>query len=348
MNVFVAGATGVLGRRLVAELAERGHEVIGLTRDDSGDELVRSRGGLPRRGDVLDRDSLRDACVDHGVDSGNGIDAVVHAATAIPTAQKPTADEWEQNGRVRREGARNLTAVAAEADADRFVQASVVWVARQPDGSAFDESADPHPDRTTRSALDAERIAREAGGATGGEESGFDSVILRCGFFYSHDSAHTRTFGEQLLAGKLPILGGGLLGRSDAELSLLHADDAATAFAAAVEGDAAGLYHVVDDEPVTTAKLLRSFAERLGASEPRRIPGWLAKYLAGEDTVRLLTNSMPTSAERFRRDFDWEPEHPTYREGLDAVVERWTADGTLAETPDGYEWRGAERSAIEA
>jgi len=346
MNLFIAGATGVLGRRLVAELAERGHEVIGLTRDDWGDELVRSRGGIPRRGDVLDRDSLREACVDHGVDSAAGIDAVVHAATAIPTAQKPSAEDWERNDRVRREGARNLTAVAAEADADWFVQASVVWVARQPDGSGFDESADPNPDRTTRSALDAERIAREAAAEDG--ESGFDSIILRCGFFYGHDSAHTRTFGEELLAGNMPIVGSGLLGRRDAELSLLHADDAATAFAAAVEGDAAGLYHVVDDEPVTTAKLLRSFAERLDAPDPRRIPGWLATYLAGEDTVRLLTNSMPTSAEAFRRDFDWEPKYSSYREGLDAVVERWIADGTLAETPEGYEWRGTEESGVEA
>jgi nucleoside-diphosphate-sugar epimerase len=345
MNVFVAGATGVLGRRLVAELADRGHEVVGLTRDEPGDRRVREAGGVPRCGDILDRDSLREAA-----EAADGPDVVVHAATAIPTKQKPTAEDWQRNDRVRRDGARNLTAVAGEIGADRYLQQSIVWVARQPDGSTFDETADPYPDRTTRSALDAERIAQEAA-----DEAGFDATVLRCGFFYAHDSAHTRTFGEELLADNMPIIGGGLLGRDDAELSLLHADDAASAFAAAAEGDANGLYHVVDEEPVAVADLMRAFADRLDAPEPRRIPGWLAKYLAGEDTVRLLTNSMPTSAEEFKQDFDWEPRYPTYREGLDAVVEQWVDDGTLAgpspegssdedsipDATEGYEWRGA-------
>ena len=327
MNVFVAGATGVLGRRLVAELADRDHDVVGLTRDERGDRLVRERGGVPRRGDVLDRESLREAA--------DGGEVVVHAATAIPTKQKPTAEDWERNDRVRREGTRNLTAAASEVGADRYLQQSIVWVARQPDGSAFDATAEPHPDRTTRSALDAERIAREAA-----DGEGFDATVLRCGFFYAHDSAHTRTFGEELLDGNMPIIGGGLLGREDAVFSFLHADDAATAFAAAVEGEETGLYHVVDGEPVAVAEVLRGLADRLDAPTPRRVPGWLAKYLAGEDTVRLLANSMPTTAETFRRDFEWEPRYPSYREGLDAVVERWVEDGMLAEAAGGYEWRG--------
>lgn len=336
MRAFIAGATGVLGRRLVAELTDRGHEVVGLTRDERGDELVEARDGVPRRGDVLDRESLLDAA--------DGADVVVHAATAIPTSQKPTDEEWQRNDRVRREGARNLTDVASEVGAERYLQQSVTWVARQPDGSPFDESAHPYPDRTTQSALDAERITREAG-----ERREFGAAVLRCGFFYAHDSAHIRTFAAELLDGNMPIIGGGPLGRRDADLSLLHADDAATAFAdaaeieggaAETEGDGGHLLHVVDDHPVTVAELLRAFADRLGAPEPRRVPGWLAKYLADEHTVRLLTNSAPTSADRFRREFDWEPRYPTYSEGLDAVVDRWVEEGTLAETPDGYEWCG--------
>ncbi|WP_135854438.1 NAD-dependent epimerase/dehydratase family protein [Halorussus salinus] len=325
MNVFVAGASGVLGRRLVAELAERGHEVVGLTRDESGDRTVRAEGGAPRRGDVLDRDSLRAAAAD--------ADIVVHAATAIPTDGKPTDADWDRNDRVRREGARNLTAVAEEVGADRFVQQSVVWVARRPDGSEFDETADPNPDRSTRSALDAERIAAEAA-----DDAGFETTVVRCGFFYAHDSAHVRSFAERSLAGRMPIVGGGLLGRGDAELSVLHADDAARAFAEAALGTETGLYHVVDDRPVTTADFLRALAERLDAPDPRRVPGWLAKHLVGEETVRLLTSPMPTTARRFRRDFDWEPRYPTYREGLDAVTERWREDGTLRETAEGFDW----------
>ncbi|WP_137287502.1 NAD-dependent epimerase/dehydratase family protein [Halorussus salinisoli] len=327
MRVFIAGATGVLGHRLVAELADRGHEVVGLARDEPGDELVRARGGDPRRGDVLDRDSLREAAT--------GADAVVHAATAIPTDQKPAPEDWERNDRVRREGAENLTAVADEVGADRFVQQSIVWVARRPDGSRFDETAEPNPNRATQSALDAERIARDAAA-----DSGFETTVLRCGFFYAHDSAHLWSFGEELLAGNAPIIGRGLLGRKDAELSFLHVDDAATAFAEATTGEETGLYHVVDEEPVTVAAFFRGLADRLDAPDPRRVPAWVAKYLAGEATVRLLTNPMPTTAEKFRRDFAWKPRYPTYREGLDAVVRRWREEGWLRETGDGYEWSG--------
>ncbi|WP_158055926.1 NAD-dependent epimerase/dehydratase family protein [Halorussus halophilus] len=328
MNVFIAGSTGVLGHRLVAKFTDSGHDVVGLTRDESGDQLVEARGGDPVRGDIFDRESL--------VSAAEGADVVVHAATAIPTKEKPTAEDWKLNDRVRREGAENLSAAAAEVGAQRYLQQSISWVARQPDGETFDESATPHPDRTTESALDAEQIAKEAG-----NEHGFETVVLRCGWFYAPDAAHTKTIGEGLLAKELPIVGTGLLGRNDAELSILHVEDAARAFVAAAEGDATGLYHVVDDEPVTVANLFSEFADKLGAPEPRRVPGWLAKYLTGEHTVRLLTSPAPTSAEKFKRDFDWQPKYPTYREGVEAVVEQWNAEGTLTEPAESNEWKAA-------
>lgn len=327
MEVFVAGATGVLGRRIVAECAERGHDVVGLTRDERGDAVVRERGGEPHRGDVLNRDSV--------VEGAGNADAVVHAATKIPTDTNPSEEDWELNDRVREEGAENLVAAAAEADADRFVQQSVVWVARQPDGSSFDEDAEPHPDRSTRTALAAERIVEEAG-----EEHGFDPVVLRGGWFYAPDTAHTRMFGEQLLARDLPLVGRGLLGRKDATLSYLHVDDAGRAFADAVEGEATGTFHVVDDQPTTYAEFVRGFVERLGAPPPRRVPAWLARFFVGDNILRLLTRPMPTTNDRFREAFDWEPEYPTVQEGLDQVVERWREEGTIRETEGGYEWNG--------
>ncbi|WP_227352716.1 NAD-dependent epimerase/dehydratase family protein [Haladaptatus salinisoli] len=318
MNVFVAGATGVLGRRLVAELADRNHAVVGLARDARGDELVVERGGEPRRGDVLDRESLRTAAA--------GCDVLIHAATAIPTGTKPTEEEWLLNDRVRAEGARNLVSVAAEVDARRLLLQSVTWLARRPDGAPFDEDAPPNPDRSTRSALDAERIVRR-----GGEERGFEVGVLRCGWFYAPDSSHTREMASGLLDEKFPILGGGPLGRRDATLSILHVGDAARAFAAATESDATGLWHVTDDEPVEFDTLVRAFADRLNAPEPRRIPGWLARPFVGREPLRLLTRSAPTSNERFRETFDWEPRYPSYREGLADVVETWREEGTLAE-----------------
>ena len=331
MRILLTGATGVLGHRLVERLADRGHEVLGLVRDDEGADLVEGRGGVVRHGDVLDPDSLDRAADD--------VEAVVHAATAIPVQTKPTEADWTRNDRVRLEGARNL--LASIDGVDRFIFPSVVWVARQPDGSAFDESAPRHPDRATRSAADVERVLRER--ATDPE---FGATILRCGFLYAPDAAHTRMWGENLLSGDLPIVGGGLLGRRDAHLSFLHADDAALAFADAIDADATGLYHVVDDQPATFAAFISELADRLGAPDPRRLPGWLARFFVGRETVDTLTSPMETTNERFRDDVGWEPVYPTYETGLQGVVETWRSDDTVCETVDGYEWMGDEASAI--
>ena len=325
MRVFVAGATGVLGRRLVADLVDRGHDVIGLVRDDTGEEQVIDRGGEPRWGDVLEPETIDPLVED--------VDAIVHAATAIPTSEDPTDEEWAVNDSVRRDGTRNLLDAAVDAGVDRFLLESIVWVARQPDGSTFDEDATPHPNERTRSALDAERMALGAM-----DDHDLATGILRCGFFYAPDSAHTRQFGRDLLAGDLPIIGGGLLGRRDVPLSWIHVDDAATAFATAVETGVTGRFHVVDNEPASPAAFLQGLADRLDAPDPGRVPGWLAKHLADPDAVRLLTNPMPTSNDRFTARTGWSPTYPTYREGLDAVVETWIEDGTVVPTADGLQW----------
>lgn len=308
MKVFIAGATGDLGTQLVDRFTANDHTVVGLTRDEHGDEIVRDHGGEPHRGDLFDIDSL--------VDGAAGADVVIHAATAIPTETKPSANDWEQNDRIRREGVENLTTAAAQVDADQYVQQSIVWVARQPDGSQFDETAPRNTDRTTESAADAEKIATKAA-----DVGSFDATILRCGWFYAADSEQTETIAENLESGDMPIVGGGLLGRKDATVSPIHIDDAASAFVAATEHGLEGTYHVVDDEPVTVADFLRTFADHLDAGEPSRIPGWLARLFIGKDNVRFFTNSMPTSNEAFREATDWEPEYSTCEEGLAAVAD---------------------------
>lgn len=247
MEIFLTGATGVLGHRLVDHLTERGHTVVGLVRDESGEALVEERGGTPRYGDVLDRESLDEAVDDP--------DVVVHAATAIPTETNPPESAWEQNDRVRLEGMRNLLAVTQAVDHVLFP--SVVWLARQPDGAEFTEDVDRHPTRATGSAAAVEDILLNR------SESGeFDASILRCGFFYAADSAHVRQFAEQLLSGTLPVIGRGILGRRDAELSWIHPDDAARAFVTAIEAETDGVYHVVDDQPASAARRRSCSASR--------------------------------------------------------------------------------------
>ena len=318
MKVFVTGATGVLGRRLVDRLTDRGHEVLGLARDDAGERSVEKRGGTARHGDVLDPATLERAVDDD-------VEVLVHAATALPDSTKPTGTEWSRNDRVRLEGAKNLLDVAP-ASVRRVLFPSVVWVARQPDGSGFDETAERHPDRATRSAAEVEDLLERR--ATEGE---FDAAVLRCGLFYAPDARDTREWAARLLDGDLPVVGGGPLGRRDAELSFVHADDAAAAFVAAIEIGASGLYHVVDDEPATPAVFFGRFADLLDAPEPGRVPAWLARFFVGKVGAGLLASPMPTTNERARAELGWEPEYPTYRGGLARIVETWRADGTLAD-----------------
>jgi nucleoside-diphosphate-sugar epimerase len=318
MKAFIAGATGVLGQRLVDRLTDRGHEVIGLARDEAGERVVERHGGTVRRGDVLEPETLERAM-------DNDVEALIHAATAIPDSTKPSDKEWAQNDRVRLEGATNLLD-AAPAELRQVLFPSVVWVARQPDGSRFDETAERYPDRATRSAAEVEELLEARAG-----EDGFEAAILRCGFFYAPDARDTREWADRLLNGDLPVVGSGLLGRQDAELSFVHADDAATTFVAAVEREASGIYHVVDDEPVTGAAFFETFADLLDAPEPSRIPGWLARFFVGKINAEGFTSPMPTTNEKARRELDWEPVYPTYRDGLKEITETWQADGTLAD-----------------
>ena len=317
-KVFITGATGVLGHRLVDRLTDRDHEVVGLVRDGSGARIVDHQGGTPRRGDVLDSETLERALDDD-------VEVLIHAATAMPESTKPSDDEWARNDRVRLEGAKNLLE-AAPARLRQVLFPSVVWVARQPDRSRFDETAERHPDRATQSAADVEDLL-----ASRAATDGFDASILRCGLFYAPDARDTRTWGERLLAGDLPIVGGGVLGRRDAKLSFVHADDAAAAFVAAIDVQASGTYHIVDDEPVTGAAFFRTFADLLDAPEPRRVPAWLARFFIGKINAEGFTSPMPTTNERAKAELGWEPAYPTYRDGLQQVVETWRNDGTLAD-----------------
>src|ERR1043165_1476500 len=217
---------------MIPQLVGRGHTVLGLTRSAEGKRLVEQLGGESREADVFDADALARAA--------EGAEVVIHAATSIPTKTRTKPSDWEMNDRLRRDGTRSLTSCAAKTGARLYLQQSIVWLARPRDGSFFDEDAVPNPDAVTLSALDAERIALEAA-----ELSGFKTCVLRCGYFYGPDAAHTRMFGEGLVKRKLPIVGHGR-----AHLCNLHTEDAARAFVTVAESDRSGLWHVVDDESV--------------------------------------------------------------------------------------------------
>ncbi|MCI4371849.1 MAG: NAD-dependent epimerase/dehydratase family protein, partial [Thermoplasmata archaeon] len=246
-----------------------------------------------------------------------GSEVLMRAATAIPTKVRTTARDWAMNGRIRREGTRNLTEVAGRIGAKAFVQESIVWAVGSADGAPFDENAPPVNEPILASALDAERIGRDAGRA-----HGFEAAVLRFGAFYSADGWHTRIFGESLARAR-PVL----IGSANPVWSMIHADDASSAFVAAVETPRSGVWHIVDDHPVPLPEYLAHFATMIGARPPRRIPRGLARLVLSRYVTQLLTSSFETSNARFRRDFAWKPAYPTYVEGLEEIVAAWRAEG---------------------
>lgn len=309
MKVFIAGATGVLGRRLIPLFLHEGLEVLALARNPENERVIASLGGEPRKGNLFDADSL--------VRAAEGADVVIRAATAIPPGTRFRTKDWVENDRVRRDGTRALLACAGRVHAKLYVQESIVWVAQPADGSAFDESSSVAPRLWYGSAIDAESIAKEAG-----LQGGFDVATLRFGAFYSADSTQTRWMGRSLVRRRLPIVGHG-----DAVWSNIHLDDAAAAIVAATKAMRSGLWHVVDDRPTRTADFFRTFARLLDAPEPREIPAWLVRLFVGSATVAFLTASTRTSNARIRKDLGWAPLYPTHEEGLRQVVEAWKAEG---------------------
>lgn len=310
-KVFIAGATGVLGRRLMPQLRSRGHAVVGLSRSAENDRVIASLGGEARRADLFDVESL--------VRAADGAEVVVRAATAIPSGVRLRRRDWEMNDRIRREGTRALTECAMRIRAKLYAQESIVWAAQPPDGSAYDERSPAGPGLWYASALEAESIAREAGA-----RGGFDVATVRFGGFYGADSEQTRYMGEALVRGKMRIFG-----RGEAIWANLHADDASSALVAAIEGMRTGLWHVVDDRPTTASEFLDTFARALEAPKPKHAPVWLARLVVGGGTVRFLTSSTRTSNARIKKDLGWAPRYRSCEEGLRQVVEAWRTEGFL-------------------
>jgi nucleoside-diphosphate-sugar epimerase len=279
--------------------------VIGQVRSAKAENAVKEAGGEPRHADLFDAESLARAA--------EGCDTVIHAATAIPVKQKTIPADWAMNDHIRRKGTRCLTEAAAKIGAKTYLQQSIAWVARPKDDSPFDEDSALVPDPTIQSAIDAEAIAREAESA-----EGFTVGILRGGYFYDCESAHTQMLAAALRKRQLPIMGKG-----EAMWAMIHSDDAASAYLAASEKPRSGIWHVVDNELVEASTFLKEFAARLGAPSPRRVPVWLARWFAGQQAVEYFTRSTRTTNARFRHDFGWSPRYPTYREGLQQIIAAW-------------------------
>ena len=303
MRVFVAGATGAIGARLVPQLVERGHEVIGTSRSPQKADLLRAQGAQPVVLDVLDARAVREAV------AAARPEAIVHQATALTglTDFKHFDRTFAPTNRLRTEGTDALLAAAREAGVGRFVAQSYAgWPYARNGGPVKTEQdpLDPTPVPTMRETLAAIRHLEQAVVDAGG-------VALRYGGFYgSPDDAQLELVRKR----RFPIVGDG-----GGVWSFVHLDDAATATALALENGAAGIYNIVDDEPAPVSEWLPALAAAIGAKPPRRIPRWLARLVAGEAGVALMTEARGASNARAKGELGWALRYPSWRQGFRAA-----------------------------
>ena len=296
LRIFLAGATGALGRRLVPRLAERGHHVTGTTRGRA--ERVRAMGAEPAVVDPLDADALRDAVV------AARPDVVVHQLTALSGLNlgRNFDKTFAMTNRLRTAGTDNLLAAARAAGARRLVwQSYAGWPYAREGGPVKTERdrLDPSPPADARETLAAIRHLESAVTDAGG-------IVLRYGGFYGPGTSlgEGGEHVELLRRRRFPIGGSGA-----GVWSLVHIDDAAEATVAAIEGGPPGLYNVVDDDPAPVRELVPALAAAVGAPPPRHLPGWLVRLVAGAQAHSLMTSVRGASNAKAKRELGWTPRH---------------------------------------
>jgi 2-alkyl-3-oxoalkanoate reductase len=311
MKIFVAGATGALGRVLVPQLVARGHEVVGMTRSASKQELVRSLGARPVVADALDPDAVAQAV------ASAEPEAIVHQLTALSgelSARDMRHPERSpaviMTNRLRIEGTDNLLAAGRAVGAPRFVAQSFGAFRFARTGGPVQSEADPLEDPPAAlqaqiaGILYVERTVTAAGG-----------IALRYGSFYGPGTGISRApdalMAELVRKRRFPIVGSG-----GGVTSHIHIDDAATATVAAIERGEPGVYNVVDDEPAPMKEWLPVLASALGAKPPRRIPRWLGRLAAGEAATLMMTEVRGASNAKAKSAFGWRLRYPSWRQGF--------------------------------
>lgn len=316
MRVFIAGATGVLGKRVVKALVERAHQVTGLARSRQNEQILASMGAESVRADIFDRDAM--------VRHVEGHDVVLHLATSIPKKNRPFRRDWAVNDLLRTKGVENLIHASLAHKVKAYIQESIVHLYGNRNGDEVDEQtplANEVP-FALRSALTMERTIHRAA-----EEHGLPAMILRFGGFYGPDAHSSRTMIEGVRTGKMPVIGKG-----DVFWNLVHLDDAASAVVLAVErhnGNTGRVFNIVDERPVTMREVLETVAEMTGSKRPRSVPAWLARLAVGRDALGFLSISVRVSNRAARKTLGWEPRYPTLREGLTQILQGTTRDATL-------------------
>jgi nucleoside-diphosphate-sugar epimerase len=312
MKVFVAGATGVLGRALVPQLVARGHDVVGMTRSASKQDLVRSLGARPVVADALDPDAVARV-----VGEGEP-EVIVHQLTAlsgkmsIRDARRPDRSLAAiMTNRLRTEATDHLLAAGRAVGARRVVAQSFGAFRFAGTGGPVQteaDSLDPDPRQTGLEAI----LYLEQAVTT--IEWG-EGLALRYGGFYGPGTgislAPNAVMAGPIRKRRFPIVGDG-----GGVWSHVHIEDAAAATALAVERGQPGVYNIVDDEPAPVREWLPALASALGAKPPRRIPRWLGRLAAGEMATLMMTEARGASNDKAKRELGWQLRYPSWRQGI--------------------------------
>jgi nucleoside-diphosphate-sugar epimerase len=307
MKVFVAGASGAIGRPLVRQLLAAGHEVTGMTRSEERAEAIRAAGATAVVCDVFSMQDMEKAMRQAEPE------VVIHELTALPSRidYRGKGDPLAATNRLRTEGTRNLIAAARAAGVPRLIAESVAFLYAPQGDRVKDEGAPlfagaPKPFGDAVDAIvDLERQVTAA--------DGIEGIVLRYGWLYGPGTYFDRDGSqtEDVRKRKAP-----LVGKATGVFSFVHVEDAAAATVAAVEGGAPGTYNVVDDEPAPYEEWLPAFAEAIGAKRPWRVPVWLARLVAGPAAAAMSVELRGASNAKAKRELAWQPSYPSWRQGF--------------------------------
>jgi nucleoside-diphosphate-sugar epimerase len=306
MRVFVAGATGAIGRHLVARLVAAGHEVHGMTRSESKQTMLDELGAVPVVADALDPDQVAEAV------GRAKPDVIVHQLTALSgEGMRGLKRRIAMTNRLRSEGTDHLLSAGHAVGVRRFVAQSNYAAYARTGGSVKSEEdpLDASPPGKLREGIAAlrylEQVVRDA--------SWTEGIVLRYGGFYGPGTnlAPGEDMYEMIRTRRFPLVGdaGGVW-------SFIHIADAAEATVAAVEHGSRGVYNIVDDDPAPVAEWLPALTQMLNGKKPRRVPRFVVRLVAGEAGVVMMTEARGASNAKAKRELGWNPAHPSWREGF--------------------------------
>jgi nucleoside-diphosphate-sugar epimerase len=306
MRVFVAGASGAIGRPLVRQLVEAGHEVTGITRREERAEEIRAAGAAGLVCDVYDRAALEAAIAEAQPE------VVVNQLTSLPPRYNPRkASFYEETDRVRSEGARNLVDAASAAGARRFLTQSISFLYAPEGGWVKNEEARPWTDAPGHFRHSVQVLVAQEREVV--ESGDFEGLVLRYGQFYGPGTYFARDghIGRETRRRLFPVIGSGA-----GTFSFVHVEDAAGATVAALDRGPAGIYNITDDEPAPVREWLPAYAEALGAGRPLKIPLWLARLIAGRSVADSAVSFRGASNAKAKRELGWNPRYPSWRQGF--------------------------------